>query len=46
MIIFAIVGKQYTQKIAPSSTYINEYLSKIDWNINSFYVLPVDRGEK
>ena len=42
---FANVGKQYAQKIEPSSTHINEYLLKIDQNINSFYVLPIDRGE-
>ena len=42
---FANVGKQFAQKIAPSSTHINEYLSKIDQNINSFYVLQIDRGE-
>ena len=42
---FANVGKQYAQKIAPSSTHINDYLLKIDWNIYSFYVLPIDRGE-
>ena len=42
---FANVGKPYAQKIVPSSTYINEYLSKIDQNINSFYALPIDRGE-
>ena len=42
---FANVGKQYVQKIVPSSTHINEYLSKIDQNLNSFYVLPIDRGK-
>ena len=42
---FANVAKQYTQEIAPSSTHINEYLLKIDQNINIFYVLPIDRGE-
>ena len=39
---FANVGKQYSQKIMPSSTHINEYSLKIDQNINSFYVLPID----
>ena len=42
---FANIGKQYAQKTAPSSTHINEYLSKIDQNINSFCVLSIDRGE-
>ena len=42
---FTNVGKQYAQKIAPSSTHINENLSQIDLNINSFYVLPIYRGE-
>ena len=42
---FANVGKQYAQKIVPSSTHINEYLSKIGQNRNSFNVLPIDRGE-
>ena len=43
---FANVGKEHAQKIAPSSTHINEYLSKKDQNINSFYVLPIDRGDQ
>ena len=42
---FANVGKQYAQKIVPSSTHINDYLSKIDQNITSFYVLSIDRDE-
>ena len=42
---FANVRRQYAQKIAPSSTHISEYLLKIDQNINSFYILPIDRGE-
>ena len=42
---FPNVGKEYAQKIASSSTHINEYLLKIDQSINSFYVLPIDRGE-
>ena len=42
---FVNVGKQHAKKIVPSSTHMNEYLSKIDQNINSFYVLPIARGE-